>query len=165
MMFLISFGLFCLILFVIIRNRSYVPQCSTFRVGGDGQYYRCNFSVDLKNGYLLKVVNVNNYWFIFNKYLLFDLIQVREGKNIHEIYLAKVFGGVNGIQISVRSKGDLSSSDGDQNFILSLNDLKLWLDRNNLKNKEVVVYLYSNKGMSPKYLFRMIVHKDDVKVY
>lgn len=77
---------FCVIFYTLSREDI---DCSTIKKEENGGIVGCDVTIDLDAGVMVRVVNLKRYWFVFNKYLLVDLVQKKSGKNIHSIYMAK----------------------------------------------------------------------------
>ena len=124
----------------------------------------CDILIDLDERTSLKVANLKHYWFIIDRYLMVDLVQKKSGKNIHSIYMAKVFNDSVGIQLNVRySNVGISTQSNESKSNLSIKEFGEWLSRNDFKNKQVVALLYREPNKKQKYLIGISVYADDVK--
>src|SRR4030066_954457 len=132
-----------------LRERQPV-NCNTFREenpnGGVVTTYGCDIEHDLGNGMTLKVANLRNYSFLFNKYFILNFAQEKGGKVSSHWYMAKVFEKADGISLVIKPGRSISSDPGDQYSFISIADFKKWLDMNDLKNKQVIALFYKNPG-------------------
>ncbi len=123
----------------------------------------CAYSADLEDGMAIKVVNLRRYYYLFNRYLLVDLVQSDKGRNKHYVYLALVFNDSVGIQVHLNNSRGMSTDPTGKTENLSLAEFKSWLDKNDFHNKQVVALLYTKPGEKIQYLAGITVYKGDVK--
>ncbi len=138
-------------------------ECSTIKREGNSGILGCDLSKDLGDGISIKVVNLKRYWFVFNRYLYFDLVQKKAGKNIHRIYRARVFNESVGIQFNIRSSNmGISTQPDEKKNRFDVKELANWLDENKFKNKQVVALLYQKPNEKKVYLVGLNVYLDNV---
>lgn len=146
----------------LILDREQI-NCSSFRESISQEIFGCKLTQNFGDGLVLKVANLRHYFFIFNKYLFLDIVQVINGKSIHHLYLARIYNSSWGISINIRPTRDISTDPNEKHLLLSIKDFKKWLDNNNFRNKQVVALLFTKPGEKTQYLVGISVYAGDVK--
>ena len=132
-------------------------------VESNKQFFGCKLRQEFGDGLELRVANLRRYFFLFDKFLFLDIVQVIDGKNIHHLYLARVYNNSLGISVNIRPTREISTDPNEKRLLFNIKDFKKWLDENSFVNKQVVALLYTKPGEKGMYLVGINVYSGDVK--